>query len=121
MIKYLVSVLLLCSPFFIIKAQDLEKIDSLTKAIPVVRGKEKITLLNSLAWEYRLIIPDSTIAIGKRSYELGKKIPLDVGLAIPLNFIGVAYEYKGASIAAYEYYMQALAVANSQNDNVQVA
>jgi tetratricopeptide (TPR) repeat protein len=119
--KFLTFLLLLCSPIFITKAQDLKKIDSLTKSIPIARGKNKITLLNSLAWEYRLIIPDSTISIGKRSFELGKKLQLETGVAIPLNFIGVAYEYKGAAIEAYEYYKLALTEATNQNDNVQVA
>jgi tetratricopeptide (TPR) repeat protein len=119
--KYLTVFLLICSPLFIIKAQDLQTIDSLTKSVPIARGKEKILLLNSLAWEYRLIIPDSTISIGKRSYELGKKLQLETGQAIPLNFIGVAYEYKGSSIEAYEYYKQALTEATNQNDIVQVA
>jgi tetratricopeptide (TPR) repeat protein len=118
--KYIIYLLLITSALNT-KAQNYNRIDSLAKLIPVTRGKDKITLMNALAWEYRLINPDSTIKIGLRAYETGKKLSLEKSQAIPLNFIGVAYEYKGAAIEAYDFYKQALTVATQQNDDAQIA
>jgi tetratricopeptide (TPR) repeat protein len=118
--KYIIYLLLITSALNT-KAQNYNRIDSLAKLIPVTRGKDKITLMNALAWEYRLINPDSTIKIGLRAYETGKKLSLEKSQAIPLNFVGVAYEYKGAAIEAYDFYKQALTVATQQNDDAQIA
>lgn len=101
--------------------QNIQLIDSLRKLAPLKTGNEKFEILNSLAWEYRLVSPDSTIQIGKKAYELGKRLGLEKGIAKPLNFIGVGYEYRALVIEAYEYFKQALEVASSQNDPIQIA
>src|SRR5690606_35168756 len=42
-------------------------------------------------------------------------------MAEPLNFIGVAYNYKGDRLKAFEYYEQALNVSIQQRDSAQIA
>src|SRR5690606_3717435 len=74
-----------------------------------------------LAWEYRWALPDSTIFYAEIAYDLGKGLNLSKNLAEPLNFIGVAYNYKGNRLKAYEYYDQALTVSIQQRDSAQTA
>lgn len=103
----------------ILPAQNLQRIDSLKK---LDRNKvDKFELLNRIAWEYHNINQDSTIYYAKQAFEVGKKQGLKKNLAKPLNYIGVAYEYKGEAIDAYDFYKQALTLATSQNDEPQIA
>ncbi|MFZ6012276.1 MAG: tetratricopeptide repeat-containing sensor histidine kinase [Bacteroidota bacterium] len=96
-------------------------IDSIKTQLKGAEGKRRFDLLNDLAWEYRFATPDSTIYWGNQAYELGKALNLSRQLAEPLNFIGVAYNYKGERLKAFEYYDQALQVGISQRDSSQVA
>jgi signal transduction histidine kinase len=102
-------------------AQNLELIDSLRSQLGKAAGKNRFELLNDLAWEYRFAEPDSTIAIAQQAYDLGKELTLKKGLAESLNFIGVAYNYKGERLKAFELYDQALRTADTQNDTAQIA
>jgi tetratricopeptide (TPR) repeat protein len=102
-------------------AQNLHRIDSLRGLIPQKHNTELFDLLNDIAWEYRVITPDSTIQYAQRAFALGRKLGFKKKMAKPLNYIGVAHEYKGEAIEAYDAYRQALMVANSQNDELEVA
>jgi len=102
-------------------AQNIHLIDSLRALLSSVEGKAKFDLLNDLAWEYRSAYPDSTILYAKKAYALGLELKLSVGLAEPLNFIGVAYNNKGDRLKSYEYYDQALKLSTQQNDSLQKA
>ena len=42
-------------------------------------------------------------------------------MAKPINFIGVALNYKGNRLLAFEHYDQALEISTSQNDSLQIA
>ena len=108
----------IASPAF---AQNNSRIDSLRKMLPASGGKQKFDLLNNLGWEYRSAYPDSTIKYAQEAYELGQKLKLNIGLSEPLNFIGVAYNYKGDRIKAYDYYEKALDLSTTQNDSLQAA
>jgi tetratricopeptide (TPR) repeat protein len=103
------------------QAQDLHRLDSLKRLEIQKRGPELYPILNHIAWEYRFLNQDSTIYYAQRAYALGTKLGLKQTLARPLNFIGVAYEYKGEAIEAYEYYKQALQVATAQRDDSEIA
>jgi tetratricopeptide (TPR) repeat protein len=102
-------------------AQDIQRIDSLRKLEAYKRGSELYPILNEIAWEYRFLNQDSTIRYAQRAYTLGTKLGLKQTLARPLNFMGVASEYKGEAIEAYEYYKQALQVATAQRDEAEIA
>jgi tetratricopeptide (TPR) repeat protein len=115
-----------CLPFFILLfsitsfGQDLHRIDSLSRLIQQRHGVELFDALNDAAWEYRFINPDSTIMLAQRAFTLGKKLGLKKQLAKPLNYIGVAHEYKSEAIEAYDFYKQALLVSTSQNDELEI-
>ena len=103
----------------LLPAQDLQRIDSLKR---INRNKpDQFDILNRIAWEYHNSYQDSTIKYAGQAYELGKKLGLKKNLAKPLNYTGVAYEYKGEAIDAYDFYKQALLVATTQNDEPQIA
>jgi signal transduction histidine kinase len=102
-------------------AQNLTKIDSLKDALTSTEGKERFNLLNDLSWEYRSAYPDSTILYANQAYSLGLQLNFTSGLAEPLNFIGVAYNYKGDRLRAFDYYEKALDISTQQQDSVQTA
>lgn len=83
--------------------------------------EKRFHVLSKLAWEYRWAYPDSTIYYASEAYILGQNLKLSKGVSEPLNFIGVAYNYKGDRINAYEYYDKALKLSVTQNDSIQIA
>lgn len=74
-----------------------------------------------MAWEQRFASPDSTIFYANLAYELGKKLNLPAGLARSVNILGIAYNYKGERLVAYEHYSTALELATAKKDSVQIA
>lgn len=103
-------------------AQDYERINRLKQELKGIdEGVEKFQLLGDLAFEYRFAHPDSTIYFCLQAEALGTKLNLNLGMARPHNFIGVAYNYKGDRLAAYEAYAKALEIATLQKDTLQIA
>jgi tetratricopeptide (TPR) repeat protein len=102
-------------------SQNIHLIDSLRRKLPTTEGSAKFDLLNDLAWEHRNAYPDSTVFYAQKAFDLGKELKMAVGLAEPLNFIGVAYTNKGDKIKAYDFYDQALKLSTTQNDTLQKA
>jgi signal transduction histidine kinase len=103
-------------------AQNYERISRIKKELQQSsENVERFQLLGDLAFEYRFAHPDSTIYFAEQAQVLGRRLKLGLGLARPLNFIGVAQNYKGDRLAAYEAYSQALVVAQEQVDTLQIA
>lgn len=117
-IHWVVLILLL---HFSAVAQNRSLIDSLRNRLTSEETRSQFEVLNTLAWEYRFANQDSTIHFGRMALELGKRIQIKKNLAKPFNFIGVAFNYKGDRIKAFEYYQQAVQVAEAQRDSVQLA
>jgi tetratricopeptide (TPR) repeat protein len=101
--------------------QNQEFIGGLKKKLRTVPSAERFELLNSIGWEYRFSHPDSTIYYAKSAYDLGRSLNLKSSLAKPLNYIGVAYGYKGDKLKSYEFYQEANQVAEGQHDSIQLA
>ncbi|HEY8936649.1 MAG TPA: tetratricopeptide repeat protein [Cyclobacteriaceae bacterium] len=101
--------------------QNLELIKSIKKKSITASGKELFDLLSDLTWEYRTSYPDSAIYFGTKAYTLGQQLNLKTSLARPLNFIGIAYSYRGNNLNSFEYYNQAVQIATSQHDTLQLA
>jgi len=102
-------------------AQNIKKIDSLRVHLPTAENEARFKVLNEIAWEYRFAYPDSTVFYTNMGYQLGQKLNLSTGLAQPLNYQGVAYNYKGNRLKSYDLYTQALEVALLQKDTIQIA
>jgi signal transduction histidine kinase len=102
--------------------QNQELIRKLKKELSdAKKGEERFELLTDLAWEYRWAYPDSTILFANQAYRLGEELKISSQLAEPLNFIGVAHNYKGDRLQAYDYYDRALMISSNQKDSVQIA
>ncbi len=102
-------------------AQNLQKIDSLRKKLPLATDKNRYQLLSNLAWELRFAFPDSTIIYGQKAYTLAVQLQLPSDQARTLNYQGVAYNYKGDRSKAFDFYSKALEVSTRQNDSIQIA
>ncbi|MGC4021159.1 MAG: tetratricopeptide repeat protein [Cyclobacteriaceae bacterium] len=99
----------------------MKKIDSLKKALPNSPIGRHYEILTSLAWEYRFAYPDSTIVYAQQAYLLGVELQLTTDLARPLNYQGVALNYKGERLRAYDMYVQAMDLSIRQKDSSQIA
>ncbi|MBI3221326.1 MAG: hypothetical protein HYZ44_17580 [Bacteroidetes bacterium] len=121
MMRKILWVLLILSLHFPVVAQNRPLIDSLRKQLSNEETEIQFNALSALAWEYRFAAPDSTIYYGQKAFELGGRLHLKLNLAKPLNFVGVAFNYKGDRIKAFEYYQQAIQTAEAQADSVQMA
>ena len=101
--------------------QNMDLIKSIRKDLEGSNNEKRFHLLCRLAWEYRWAYPDSTIMYASQAYVLGQNLKLTKEIAEPLNFIGVAYNYKGDRLQAYEYYDKALKTSSAQADSAQIA
>lgn len=109
-------------PIFSAFSQNLARIEKIRNELRITTSEiDRFTLLSDLAFEFRFSNPDTTIYYTVLAEELGKKIDLKLGLARPINFRGVALNYKGDRLAAYDAYSQALAIATQQKDTLQIA
>lgn len=102
-------------------AQIQSNIIDIKRKLERAEGQERFHLLNDLAWEYRFANPDSSIILANEAYSFGEFIKLKQGLGRSLNILGVANNYKGNKLSAYDYYSWALDVSMRQKDSSQVA
>ncbi|HEY0744923.1 MAG TPA: ATP-binding protein [Chryseosolibacter sp.] len=102
-------------------SQNLDLIQKLRASLPAQATKERFDALNDLAWEYRFAYPDSTIYYSEMAFKLGHELKLAKGLARSVNVLGIATNYKGERLKAFEYYSKALEIATGQLDSLQIA
>ncbi|HZY78195.1 MAG TPA: GAF domain-containing protein [Cyclobacteriaceae bacterium] len=102
-------------------AQDVERIASLRGDLKGAKGEERFELLNKLAWEYRSAFPDSAIKYGQLALDLNRQLKLRKGAATSLNYIGLANDYKGNLVRAFEFYDKAMTEAGTTGDSIQLA
>ena len=121
MIKNIVFFLLFLVITVPVIAQNLELIASIKHKLRNSEGKERFDHLNDLAWEYRWAYPDSTIHYAKQANTLGHTLNLSTAMAEPINFMGVALNYKGNRLSAFEHFEEALKISTTQNDSLQIA
>jgi len=118
--KILGLILLLVVPASLV-GQNMQKIDSLKNKLKQLSIPNRYDLLTNLAWEFRFAYPDSTIIYGEKAYALANELHLITDQARSLNYVGVAYNYKGERLKAYDFFTQALDVSSRQNDSTQIA
>ncbi len=121
MMRKILWVVLILSLHFPIVAQNRSLIDSLRNQLSNEESEVQFNVLTALAWEYRFAAPDTTVYYCTKAFDLGTRLQLKLNLAKPLNFLGVAYNYKGDRIKAFEFYQKAIQTAESQADSVQMA
>lgn len=102
-------------------AQNARLIDSLRLRLATSEGSAKFEVLNALGFEYRYSYPDSTIFYCQQAYTLGQSINLPNELSKPLSFMGLAKANQGDYTASFNYHLQAVDVASTQNDSLQLA
>lgn len=119
--KYSILVFALIAPLYSVFGQNEQLIDSLRKRLPSTEGVARYSLLLDLAWEHRFANPDSTIAYSNEAFDLGKKLNLTKRIARSLNVKGVAFNYKGERLLAYDLFTKANQIAIAQNDSLQIA
>jgi two-component system NtrC family sensor kinase len=94
--KKLLFILFVLLPVFVqAKLQGQERIDSLLKEL--LRAKEdtnKVNLLNSLSYDYRLINTDEGIRYGLLALAQATKISWKKGVARSYHSLGVNYQVK---------------------------
>src|SRR5882757_139617 len=104
--KILGLFLLLVVPASLV-AQNMQKIDSLKNKLKQLSTPNRYDLLTNLAWEFRFAYPDSTIIYGEQAYTLANELHLTTDQARSLNYVGVAYNYKGERLKAYDFFTKA--------------
>ncbi|MEO1049968.1 MAG: tetratricopeptide repeat protein [Bacteroidota bacterium] len=117
---FLYIVLLTClSP--IVSAQNLSTIDSLKLELKRSSDDQKPEILNQIGWEHRLSHPDSTIFYCQKAISAAEVLKQPIEATKALNFIGLAYVYKGSYGDSYDHYTRALEQATVINDTAQIA
>jgi serine phosphatase RsbU (regulator of sigma subunit)/lipopolysaccharide biosynthesis regulator YciM len=100
-------ILLTCSG--LLRSQDLKRIDSLKKIIPLYSDKDtvKVDLLSDLAFQVSYLNLDSGIIIAQQALTLSKKLNYAKGAADALNTLGTIYYDKADYKKAIEQYTEA--------------
>lgn len=110
-----------CLPLQFLQGQNLQLIDRYKLQLKTADDSTRFHLLNDLAWEYRFAYPDSTIHYSQKAHTLGSSLRLKKGMARSINLIGLAFNYKGERLPAFDHYTRALQIAAGQNDSLQIA
>jgi signal transduction histidine kinase len=119
-VKFRFAFFIILIPAAIAYSQNRLLIDSLKKQVENTEGIERFNALNGLGFEYRLSYPDSTIFYCEQAYKLGVALKLSKNLARPVSFMGLARKFNGDYKGAYQYHVQAIEIAESQNDSSQI-
>ncbi|MEM6524769.1 MAG: tetratricopeptide repeat-containing sensor histidine kinase [Bacteroidota bacterium] len=83
--------------------------------------QEKIASLNQLGWQYRKVYPDSSLYFLNQSLALLATVDNKAREPECLNFLGVAYLYKGDYLNSYDYHQKARDSALTNQDSLQYA
>jgi signal transduction histidine kinase len=101
--------------------QNNRVIDSLKLAKTNSSQVDRATILNQLGWEYRLKNPDSTIFYCNQAIVIAEDIGNPFVLGTSLNFLGIAYGYKGEYSSAFKSFNNSLDNSIAFKDTVNLA
>ena len=97
-------------------------IDSLSKQLSIATDdKSKILLLSDIAYNYRLIKPDTALILGQKALDWAKKINFPHGESAALNAIGATYRMVGDLQNAMPYCYESISIAQKQDLKVELA
>lgn len=118
--KYLLIILTFMLASFSSSAQNIKIIDSLrNEYFKVDNPSKQFDALCSIASEYQLSRPDSSLYYANRSIAVAKTGGLSAHLARPLNIIGSVYLNLGQFASANDKFQQALTQSLSNKDSLQ--
>ena len=84
-------------------------------------GRQRVDLLNELAWEYKISDAEQARALLDRAVQLADSLSYAKGLGQALNNKGVLETIHGGLRTAIEFYAKALAIRDSLDDKKGVA
>jgi tetratricopeptide (TPR) repeat protein/tRNA A-37 threonylcarbamoyl transferase component Bud32 len=93
-----------------------QKIADLEKKLPTVSGKEKIEVLNELAYEYKYQSTEKCIKYANHALNLSQKLNHRKGEAAALKIVGVGYRLIGNKNRALECIQKALKIFENLGD-----
>lgn len=119
MVKYLVMIGLIYLSSGVL-AQHYNRIDSLNSHLQQTAGKDQVSTLYEIAWEFRNSYPDSTIFYASKALSLADSLNEDLMKAQSYNLTGIAYSYKGNYVQAFDNLQMGLNVSMSYHDSLQM-
>ncbi|MEM7163643.1 MAG: ATP-binding protein [Bacteroidota bacterium] len=96
------------------------RIDSLNSIIKLSSDTGLVEVYNKLSWNYRNIDADTSFHFARRGYELAKKIDYLRGESESLNYMGIAMRNKGDFSDAMTAFFDALQLAETSEDHIQI-
>ncbi|MEP3390725.1 MAG: PAS domain S-box protein [Reichenbachiella sp.] len=81
---------------------------------------EEVGYLDSLAWNFRKIYPDSTLYFTRLIIQKLSGTADSDRIAKYYNYLGIAYHYKGDGLTSFDYYEKARQYAQSHKDTIQL-
>jgi len=115
-----IAVLLLAIVSFAEKTID-QNIAELEKKLQMVFGKEKIEVLNKLAYEYKVQSTEKCIKYANQALKLSQKLNHRKGEATALKIVGIGYKLTGNNDKALESIQKALAIFEKLDDKENTA
>jgi signal transduction histidine kinase len=97
------------------------EIDEAERQLEVVRGTERVRVLNELAAKTRANSPHTSIAYAERAEELAAEISDRFGRARALNNIGIGHYQLAEYVRAMEFYERSLQVAQELGEAEPIA
>lgn len=119
--RILLTFSLVVASLWPVVGQHVHYIDSLYLQLQKSDGLSRAEVWSALAWEYRKSYPDSTIHYSNMAIDLLRSQEPPHNAAMPLNFIGIAYHYKGDQVESFDYYHMAMDEAIRFGDSLQYA
>jgi signal transduction histidine kinase/Tfp pilus assembly protein PilF len=106
---------------FTVRLSSNDVTDSLEKTLNTARGKEKIEILNRLAGEYLITLPDKSIAYGSQALGIAEELNDKSAECESYNYIGKGNFFKKDFSKALINYDKAYDLAQSLKDDKETA
>jgi signal transduction histidine kinase len=122
--RYCVLVVYLCAfaaPVWGASQMTNRRVDSLKSVLNTAIDKDRVQVLNDLAWEYRYNRLDTSFMYASQAQILADKIGDSIGAAQALRTLGLFYESSGKYDMALDYQFRALALFEQINDRKGIA
>ena len=95
--------------------------DSLLARLDTLEGKERISVLKDLCWEYRFLDPELALRYGLEALSLVKEFESYEYEANIHNYLGIIQRNVGNHAMALEYFLNARRMAQARNDQEDLA